>query len=411
MRKYYIKKYLSGILIIAGLSCANAQYTRATWTVGLGFNVTADARAGQLFNPSDNWNIVPYPSRIWGERYIKNGFSFELAASMNNLASNKYFEGALSTEARTYFAVDADFKYYINELYGNSGGHFDPYLLWGYGLGYISPNDGVLQPAGYPTATTGGMYNLGIGCNGWINSSFGINLQIESKWAFRNQLSSDVQYALGVVYRFGGNNSGSSPDAGPSASPGYNVLNHLQSQFIHTAWIAGVGSNIVADPGSQFSGLFDAKNNWNWAGTPLRLSIERLFLHGFGLELAGALNKYEVGKIENGDAVLGELNYFSVDMNVNYHFRVLFKKEMDWFDPYVLGGYGYTQIQPLNGWTHNLGLGFNFWINDVLGINLQSMAKWGYINGVSNTLQHSAGIVYKFGQNDTSKKAGEASIL
>jgi hypothetical protein len=401
MKNTYKKLLLLGFIIISGVSITNAQYSRAQWLVGLGVNVAADAGSGigQVFNPSTNWNIVPYPSRVSGERYIKNGFSVELATTYSQFGTGKYFEGYLSPGVRNYIAVDANIKYYINELYGNTNGRFDPYILWGYGFGYLSTNDGVLQPGGYPTTNIGGMYNMGIGCNAWITNNIGANLQVVDKWAFRNQLSNNVQFALGVLYRFGGN----VPTVGADASQTYNVIDHFKSQVNNTAIVAGIGTNVVVDAGRVFKGLFDLKNNWDWSGIPIRVSCEKYFMHGFSVELSGDFNQYDPGKVENNEVVTSQVNYLSIDLNAEYHLRVLLQKPINWFDPYVAAGYGYTQIQPLSGWTHNLGIGATFWINDAVGINLQSLAKWGYIDGVSNTLQHSITIVYKFKGVDTSE--------
>ena len=55
-------------------------------------------------------------------------------------------------------------------------------------------------------------------------------------------------------------------------------------------------------------------------------------------------------------------------------------KREDWFNPYVvfcLGG-TYRTVRSLpNGSNLNIGFGFNIWLTKAVGVNFQSVAKYG----------------------------------
>lgn len=166
-------------------------------------------------------------------------------------------------------------------------------------------------------------------------------------------------------------------------------------------WQLSAGWNFVDDDGRDFCQPFDAAQSWNFVPFPSRIMADRYLRKGFSLELAGAYNRYEEGKLINDSVNLSGL-FISLDVNTRLSFYRLLSP-MQWLDPYVSMGLGITHRdayeQTLTG-TLNIGLGANFWIYRNWGIQLQSSAKFG-INGQFYTtdadyLQHTAGIIYKF---------------
>ena len=167
-------------------------------------------------------------------------------------------------------------------------------------------------------------------------------------------------------------------------------------------WIIGLGWNVVDDDGKPFRNLFKVKPSWNILPYPGRISLDRYISKGCGAESIFNFNMYKPGKDINGNINTGTHLFFSLDANAKYDFNQLIETG-NWFNPYGTFGLGITyrsiKTHKISG-TINLGLGFNIWINEHWGINIQSLAKFAispnFFRTSSNYLQHSAGLVYKF---------------
>jgi hypothetical protein len=166
------------------------------------------------------------------------------------------------------------------------------------------------------------------------------------------------------------------------------------------SWIFGAGWNVVDDNGSPFKKLFAFKSSWNIRWYPTQASAEIIGKYGFTFGTVFNFNKYTAGKTINSKEITGNYLFFSLDGFAKYHLKEHVPMNPR-LDPYVPIGFGYTYrfIVPYNSTaTFNLGLGINVWLNSRIGLNLQSVAKFGmrspfYHNG-SNYLQHSGGIVF-----------------
>src|SRR5690606_13415914 len=86
----------------------------------------------------DQWNIVPYPSRINIGRYFRNGLGLEAIAAYNRYKEGYKVDGQINPEVKDYFSMDARLSYDLNKLVGETG-WFDPYV--GAGVGYTDAND------------------------------------------------------------------------------------------------------------------------------------------------------------------------------------------------------------------------------------------------------------------------------
>ncbi len=178
---------------------------------------------------------------------------------------------------------------------------------------------------------------------------------------------------------------------------GVSNANAQSSWDKRTPWIIGLGGNVVDDDGSPFKKLFNVKDSWNFLPYPSRISVEKRFRKGLGVEAVLCYNKYKSDKIINSEVNLGNKNFWSFDVTVKYSLNHLWGYTK-WIDPYAVGGYGHTS-RPLGlktTGTSNFGIGFNTWFNKSWGLNFQSIAKWTMRSGTSNYLQHSVGLVYKF---------------
>lgn len=165
-------------------------------------------------------------------------------------------------------------------------------------------------------------------------------------------------------------------------------------------WILGLGGNVVDDDGSPFKYLFNAAPRWNLRPYPTRISIEKSLKYTFSIETVFNFNQYKASKIINNEVGKSGI-FFSTDINLKNDFNRMIKQE-GWFNPYVVYGLGGTfrtvRSLPIGG-NLNLGFGFNIWLTSYVGINFQSIAKFGvstrFPRSSSNYLQHSTGIVFK----------------
>ena len=164
-----------------------------------------------------------------------------------------------------------------------------------------------------------------------------------------------------------------------------------------TPWLFQVGTNVIDDDGDGLKGIYQLHPyDYAVAKFPSTIGIEKFFLMGFRVQLSGNYNVYKVGKIINrGETRIDQIVY-GVDLNVKYGLRELIPMG-NYFDPYVLVGYGYTKRGHLENANNNFGVGTNICIYRGFGLNFQAVGKWTLKDGASNYVQYSAGIIYRLG--------------
>lgn len=179
-------------------------------------------------------------------------------------------------------------------------------------------------------------------------------------------------------------------------------FNNLKAQDSDNPWTIGIGTNAVdfyptgADSpyvGDMFSDYFDF-DNWNTASAISRLRVGRYIGSNFALGLAGSFNS--ISKIGTYETT-SNLSYFALDLDIRYN--ILNKS---WFNPYLLVGAGYTWLDSEGNGSANGGLGINFWFNEFIGLNVQSVYKHSFDEEkMLPHFQHALGIVFKFGGKDS----------
>ncbi|USD24807.1 OmpA family protein [Flagellimonas marinaquae] len=161
------------------------------WLVSLGTNIVDDSgdEFGELFDLSDGWNMVPYPSRVSVGRYFKNGLGLEAIGSYNRYKEGNIVDNVVNPEDVDYWGLDFRVSYDLNMILGETG-FFDPYI--GIGAGYTdADNQGR------------GTYNAVIGFRTWFSDHWGLDFNSTGKWAMDTENASNhIQHALGVAYRF-----------------------------------------------------------------------------------------------------------------------------------------------------------------------------------------------------------------
>ena len=194
------------------------------------------------------------------------------------------------------------------------------------------------------------------------------------------------------------------------------AFNNVNAQDEDNPWSIDIGTNAVdyyptgadwpfsypsipEETGNPYIGgfgndFFNVNDHWNTASVISRLRVGRYIGAGFGIGLAGSFNK--IDKVGDFDAA--DLSYFAADLDIRWN------PFHGWFDPYLLAGGGYTWVDEQGFGTVNGGLGINFWFNDFIGANVQTMYKHSFDDSAIATLphfQHALGLNFKFGGKDT----------
>ena len=141
------------------------------WLVSLGTNIVDDSgdEFGELFDLSEGWNMVPYPSRVSVGRYFKNGLGLEAIGSYNRYKEGKIVDNVVNPEDVDYWGLDFRVSYDLNMILGETG-FFDPYI--GIGAGYTDANN-----------QGRGTYNAVIGFRTWFSDHWGLDFNSTGKWA------------------------------------------------------------------------------------------------------------------------------------------------------------------------------------------------------------------------------------
>ena len=165
------------------------------WMFGIGWNaMDDDGNAGAFYSP-ENWHYNAYPSRIFADRYIYNGWSCELSTAFNQYNPNKLVNGQLG-KTGIFLATDANLKYSFYKLL--KSGTIDPYVSAGFGLSMRTKDDSLVKPT-TPTL------NVLVGCNFWFSKTFGLQIQSGGKLGLTTPFmgkSNYMQHSIGLVVRF-----------------------------------------------------------------------------------------------------------------------------------------------------------------------------------------------------------------
>lgn len=164
-------------------------------------------------------------------------------------------------------------------------------------------------------------------------------------------------------------------------------------------WTIGVGVNIVDNDGFRFDKPFDT-DNWNFKN-PLSINVERKWRDYFSTNLAITLNKLTKDNKQNNGYLTESSNLFAIDLTGRFIFDQFIWEQnprIDPFEGYVLAGFGYTSVLDTDSIMFDVGLGFNFWLYEDIGIRLQTMGKFGFndYQYLKNYIQHTAEFIFRF---------------
>jgi outer membrane protein OmpA-like peptidoglycan-associated protein len=208
-------KQLDKILIVLMLVLvfnSNAQNKNNPWALSFGVNAV-DTRTSaspfennffenhfsQLFNVSENWNILPSISYLSVGRSVGNNFSVGLQGSINkidkmvnfNAKENRYV--ATNPGDLMYYGLDANVRYSLMSLIKSKT--IDPSLALGGGYTWLGD-------------TSFASANAGAGLTFWFTENVGLSLASTYKMAIGNRTDpnfrSHFQHTAGLTFQFGG---------------------------------------------------------------------------------------------------------------------------------------------------------------------------------------------------------------
>ena len=134
-----IKLAIIALFTLVSTYNVNAQDSNNPWAISIGVNAV-DVRDGGDFSgmlkdhlKTQDWNFLPTISRITAERFLEDGFTLQLAGSMNRITHVSQENDA----DITYTSFDVNLKYGLDALvakiFGNSTRYFSPFVYLGGG--------------------------------------------------------------------------------------------------------------------------------------------------------------------------------------------------------------------------------------------------------------------------------------
>ncbi len=140
---------------------------------------------------------------------------------------------------------------------------------------------------------------------------------------------------------------------------------------------------------------FYKKENVNFYKGPFNLMFSYNVVKPLNVVLSAS-----TGTIEEFPDPLKGNNFWKVDLGVQFRFLSLFADDELWFDPYLYGVGGIAEINRSGGlFGFNGGLGINFWINEFIGLSVQSgLARTMYEDDKYFHYETLFGIKVRFGK-------------
>ena len=174
---------------------------------------------------------------------------------------------------------------------------------------------------------------------------------------------------------------------------GYTVNAQRFNRF-GSDWKVSVGVNAVGNLGTR--NPFERLGEYGFQ-FPLAVALEHQWTEQFALEQDLSLNGFKAGKFLDNGIPSENLTYFSTNTNFKWYFTdYLF--DVEWLDLYAKAGVGIFYMSELNS-SANLSGGALFWINEDIGISLQTTAKLA-VNAkdrqyANNHWQHMLQVVFR----------------
>ena len=164
------------------------------WQFGASWLLTDDD--GYELNPfsSSSLQSAPYPTRIFVDKYIYNGWSADGAIGFQKYDPSKMVNDSMGITG-SMISTDFALKYSFYKQLGR--GIVDPYIGSGLGLTLRTSDKRNTAKTISPTC------NFTVGCTFWMSSKLGLQAQGTLKLGLTDlfQSSDYMQYSIGLTYR------------------------------------------------------------------------------------------------------------------------------------------------------------------------------------------------------------------
>ena len=211
----HLNKLFIAVMMVMALS-SHAQNDNNPWALSFGVNAVDTKTSGgggknwldqhfsQMFNVSENWNILPSVSYLSVARSVGDNFSVGLQGSINKIdkmvnfdptAPNRNGAGYVVTNPGNlmYYGIDASVKYSFMSMIKSKV--IDPSLSLGGGYTFLGDS-------------SFGTVNPGAGLTFWFTENVGLALGTSYKIAYGSNTDSNVrshfQHTAGITFQFGG---------------------------------------------------------------------------------------------------------------------------------------------------------------------------------------------------------------
>jgi len=169
------------------------------WMFGVSWMMLDDD--GLQTNPFNfsQYHSALYPTRIFADKYIYNGWSVEGSIGFQNYDTTKYVNDSLRVNGNL-LGFDVHSKYSFYKFLGKSW--IDPYVFAGGGI--TSRQLDIRNTAKAMTVNA----NIGAGINVWVAYNIGIQLQSVAKFSLNDFMgpSNYITHTAGIVVRLAKSN-------------------------------------------------------------------------------------------------------------------------------------------------------------------------------------------------------------
>lgn len=178
------------------------------------------------------------------------------------------------------------------------------------------------------------------------------------------------------------------------------VIYSGQTQNVYKPWIIGVSTNYT-DFNVIDRKFGDQLTDADWMGRTMPTMIRAGRLLNSSFTFTGVLStvSLDVDKLNliPLDKQVGDDYFWKIGGQIEYKFaNGYLLSEKSWFDPYVYVGLSGSTIDEITYLSFPMGLGFNFWFTDQVGVNFQG--SYDYLFDFNDYMHYSAGIVVRFGK-------------
>jgi len=138
-------------------------------------------------------------------------------------------------------------------------------------------------------------------------------------------------------------------------------------------YVVSYGANVIFEDRDQFVNYLNNEEIL-WNISPITFGLEKRLNNLFGVSMNIGSNLYPEKQKISGVSLKEPKDVFYFDFIGKINLLEILKYKSS-FDPFFTVGTGYFYRSEVNEINLNIGTGFNYWINDIYGINMNAVYK------------------------------------